>query len=86
MQLGDMEWDLDIDITNESKDKQTALETLNTTLQFVIGLQGRPMTPEEKLLFNKILMLADGVSPLELNQLPRAQLAPAPVGGAAINQ
>lgn len=76
-ELDDMEWDLDIDITGESFDKE-ALTTLNTLLTFFAKKQGQPLTPEEKLVTNKILMLTDAVSPLEISSIPTPPPTPPP--------
>lgn len=76
--LKDLEWDLAIDVTGEAKDKQAVMTTLQTALQTIIGLQGRPMTPEEKFIFNRLLEMA-GSSPLEF---PSNSTQPAPVAPA----
>lgn len=76
--LKDFEWEVEVDITGENKDKQAALETLNTLLQILASKQGVPFTPEEKIVINKVLELTGEVNPLEINQQPVAQ--PAPVG------
>lgn len=64
----DFEWTADIDVTGESKDKLAIADTLNTALVFLANLQGRPMTPDEKLAFDKILSLTGAISPLELSK------------------
>jgi hypothetical protein len=74
--LKDFEWDVEVEITGESSDKQAILTTLNTTLTTIVALQGRPMTPEEKLVFNKILTEAGSVSPVELSNLPAPVVSP----------
>ncbi len=63
----DMEWDLEVEVTNEGGDKNTIMQTLNTAFQTIVAMQGRAMTPEEKLVFNKILTEAGTISPLELS-------------------
>lgn len=80
--LKDLEWNLDIDVTGESKDIQSAMATLSTVFQTIAGLQGQPMSPELKMVFDKILSLTGSVSPLELFQLPKPHIMPqmAPVG------
>ncbi len=65
----DLEWDVEVEITGESSDKQAVMTTLNTMLATLSRLQGRPMSPEEKFVFNKILTEAGSVSPIELSQL-----------------
>lgn len=63
----DLEWELEIDITGEQKDNQSDMATLTTVFQTVAGLNGVPMSPEVKMLFNKILMKTGTVSPVEIN-------------------
>ena len=65
--LKDLEWNLEVGITNESTDKLTLLTSLNTTLQTIASLAGRQMTPDERLVFNKIMNTAGAVSPIELS-------------------
>ena len=82
-QLKDFEWDFDIDVTGESKDTQGALATLSTALQIIAGLQGQPMSPEMKVIFDKILSLTGTLSPLEISQLPKHAPAPTPMAPIA---
>lgn len=65
----DLEWEVEVEVTGESSDKQAALTTLNTTLQIIMAKGGQPMNPEEKLIFNKILALTGEVSPLEFSNM-----------------
>jgi len=66
--LKDFEWQVEVDPTQESEDVNEALTTLSSTLQTVVGLAGRPMTPDERLIFNQIMEKAGSVSPLQLTQ------------------
>ena len=68
----DFEWTADVETTGESSDKQTILTNLNTMFQNLVRLNGRPMTAEEKLSFNKILDTAGSVSPLEMAEMKSA--------------
>jgi hypothetical protein len=45
---------------------------------FFVKKQGQPLTPEEKMVLNKTLMLSGTVSPLELSSLPAPTPAPVP--------
>ncbi len=74
----DLQWDVEVEITGESSDKQAALTTLNTTLQIIMAKQGQPMTPDEKLVFNKILALTGEISALEV-QNSQNEPMPAPL-------
>src|SRR3990167_3670745 len=65
--IKDIEWELDIDIAGESKEKQAILATLDNTFRTIVSLAGRPMTTDERMLFDKIMNEAGVVSPLELS-------------------
>jgi hypothetical protein len=75
----DLEWDLDIDVTGEAKDVQGALATLSTVLQTIASNPAVLQDPNAKLVFNKILMMSGGISPIELTNQPAAQPTPMPV-------
>jgi hypothetical protein len=75
-ELKDLEWELEIEVPGESEDTEAALTTLDTTLKTLVALQGRPMTPDERLVFNKILTKTGQVSPAELVGAPPAQPSP----------
>jgi hypothetical protein len=78
----DLEWELEIDITGEQKDNQSDMATLATVFQTVAGLNGQPMSPEVKLLFNKILMKTGTVSPVELADNNQPQKPVNPMAGS----
>ena len=61
-----MEWKIKVDVTNENVDPD-AMVTLNTLLKFIASKQGQPMSNDERLVFNKILMKSGTVSPVELS-------------------
>ena len=78
------------DPTQENEDKESTLATYDTILKFLLGLQGRPMTIDERTVFNKLITLTGNISPLELEnssvqqqvpQLAQGQTAQ-PVGGS----
>lgn len=81
----DLEWNLDIDVTGEGKDFEGNSETFKSILQFLANLQGRPMTPQEEMIFNKMLINTRVVSPLELSftqqSINQPNQVPAMVGG-----
>jgi hypothetical protein len=62
----DLEWKLDMMITNEQIDKQAVYQTYNTMLQTIAQNPMVLQDPNAKLLFNKILLLGN-VSPIELS-------------------
>lgn len=63
----DLDWDLELDVTGESKDVQATMATLNTALTFVASLQGRPMSDDERFMFNELLKVSGTISPLQLS-------------------
>src|ERR1035437_42706 len=62
----DLEWDIEVDITGENTPDKDDLMTLNTVLQTIATNPRVLSDPNAKLIFNKILGIAGGVSPLEL--------------------
>lgn len=90
----DLEWDLEIDVTGESKDVQEALTTIDKALQLIVN----PLFGQNKkaqFLVSKALELSGSLSPVELSSFdslpspvpvqnaPAGQNAPAPVAPAA---
>jgi hypothetical protein len=65
----DSDDEVEVSVTDENQDAD-AMTTLNTLLMFFVKKQGQPLTPEEKMVLNKTLMLSGTVSPLELSSLP----------------
>lgn len=82
-QLKDLEWDLEIDITGESKNIQEVLTTVNTALQIMMN-PGYMQNPDAQKLVSKALELSGTLSPLELSSLSSTikpvQQTPTPVG------
>ena len=64
--MKDLEWDLEIDVTGEAKDIQGTMATLTTVLQTIAGNPMILQDPNAKLVFNRILSLSGGISPLEI--------------------
>lgn len=81
----DLEWKLDFDVTGENKDTQGALATLTTVLQTISTNPAVLQDPNVKLVFSKILNLAGGISPIEI-QTTQAQPVPQmpAMAGAAV--
>lgn len=85
--LKDFEWNVEVDVTQESEDIQDALTTLQSTFQTIVSLAGRPMTADEKLVFNQIMEKAGTVSPLQLSQgKTMDNQMPSPAGGSRTAQ
>lgn len=76
----DFEWDADINITGESEDKKTIIDTLFNALQTVAQNPGILQNPVTKMLFMRLLEASDVVSPLEIDA---ASTQPTPTSNAA---
>jgi len=74
-ELEGFEWDVEVEVTGESSDKQAGLETMTTVLQSIASNPGVLQDPNMKMLFNKILTLTGEVSPIELQQVSSAPAA-----------
>ncbi len=91
-ELDGFEWDVEVEVTNETTDKEARLTTLTTLFQIIVGKQGQPMSPDEKTIFHKILREAGEVSPIELQTEPQPQpqqVIPSqsnPMGALPVNQ
>lgn len=75
----DMELTLEVNVTGENRDIQGALATLTTVLQTMVSNPMMMQDPNAKMVFNKILNLAGGVSPAELGAV-QEQPMPAMAG------
>lgn len=64
--LDGIEWDLEVEITNETVDKQAVFDTLTTLFQVIAQSGGQPMSPEARLVFNKILEETGRLSAIEV--------------------
>lgn len=65
--LKDLEWDIEVEVTNETTDKEAMMTTLTTVLQSIAGNPAVLQDPNMKMLFNKILVATGEVSPIELS-------------------
>jgi hypothetical protein len=83
--LKDLEWDVEVEVTDEAVDKQAVMTTLTTVLQ---TLATNPMVlqdPNMKMIFNRILEETGAISTLELANVPAPQMQqPTPVGGSNV--
>jgi len=57
------------DPTDEKTDTQALMATYDTALKFILGLQGRKMTPVEEYLFNGLIAQTGYLSPVQLSSL-----------------
>lgn len=72
----DLEWDLEIDITNEQKDNQADMATLSTIFQTVATNPTALQDENVKMIFNKILLKTGTVSPIELSEIKSNPVSP----------
>lgn len=84
--MKDLEWDLDIDVGNESRDTQQAMATYDTFLKFIMGLQGRQMTADEKMAMGKLLNMTGHISPIEMSSIKTQPSQPTPMQVPAMAQ
>lgn len=87
----DFEMEVEVDPTHESEEVVEALTSLATTFQTIASLGGRPMSTDERLVFNTLMEKAGTISPLQLSNAQsqaQAQVQPqvqtqAPIGGSS---
>lgn len=70
--IGDLEWDLEVEVTGESSDKQTLFTTLNTALATVAN-PNYQNNPTAQMIIGKILSATGQVSPLEIATMQSSQ-------------
>ena len=75
--LKDLEWELDVGVTNEQVDKIVMATTLTNMLQ-TLAQPGIQQNPVAMLAIKKIMNLVGGISPVELSQIPSTPM-PSPV-------
>lgn len=68
-QFKDLEWELIIDVTDESNDTKAALATLNTALQTIVN-PAFAQNKKAQAVVGKILELTGAMSPVEYNAIP----------------
>ena len=72
-------WDnVRVEITNENKDKQAVMASLTSIFQTIVGMQGRPMTPDERMVFNAVLNETSVLSPLQMSSSSASPMPPTP--------
>lgn len=83
----DIEWDVEVEITNEQGDKEAILTTLSTVFQTLANPNTVAVlqTPQGKHVFNKILETAGGISPVELQAMNTPTSQPQAVATATAN-
>lgn len=84
--LAELEWEVEVEVTDEAVDKQAVMTTLTTVLQ---TLATNPMIlqdPNMKMVFNRILEETGAISTLELANVPAPQPQLAPAGGGSTTE
>lgn len=68
----DLEWEVEVDVTQEASNPKDDLVTLSTVFQTIADPVKRTVlqTPDGKMLFNAILRMAATVSPAQMTDLP----------------
>lgn len=70
----DLEWEVEVEVTNEQSNKEAVLATLTTIMQTIGANPSVLNDPNMKFIFNKILETTGAISSIELAQNP----APSP--------
>ena len=70
--LKDFVYEAEVEVSGEETDKKAVLQTLSTVLQTIAGNPNILQDPNARLIFNKVLEIAGGVSSIELNQVENA--------------
>lgn len=84
--LKDLEWEVEVDPSQEAEDREAIMTTLTTVLKTIAMNPAILQDPNMKMLFNKILEQTNAVSPLELSNTPPPtppQPQPQPAGAPA---
>lgn len=81
--LKDIEWEVEVEVTNEGTDKKATLQTLTTVLQTIASNPAVLQDPNMKMIFNKILEETGTLSAIQLS-LPKPTPQPTPQGGGGI--
>lgn len=71
----DLEWELEVEVTGESSDKNTMLTTLSTALQAITN-PAYANNPQAQLVISKILSATNVISPIEMASMPPPQPVP----------
>lgn len=85
-----LEWEVEVEVTNEQSDKEAVMTTLTTVLQTIATNPAILKDPNMRMLFNKILETTGQISPIEITEaqsLPTPAIAPAtPTSSSQMNQ
>jgi hypothetical protein len=73
----DLEWEVEVEVTNEQSNKDAVLTSLTTIFHDIVSNPQVLNDPNAKFLFGKILEATGSVSAIELNAPKPVQQAPA---------
>jgi hypothetical protein len=69
--LKDLEWEFEIDVTQEQRDLQLVMQTLDTALKYITSATPEQLAdPNFKLVFNEILRATSVISPIQIDSTP----------------
>lgn len=68
-QLKDLEWNLEVEVTEETKNVQEALTTLNTALKLVLT-PGFEQNKKAQMIVGRVLEMTGAMSPIEYAAIP----------------
>lgn len=75
--FADLDWDVEVEVTNEQSDKDAVLTTLTTILQTIATNPAVLNDPNARIIFNKILQATGELNPVELTD-PAKPATPVP--------
>ena len=75
----DLDWELELDITGESENVQEKMASLNTALTFLVNKQGQPLTQEESVVFQELLLASGSITPLKLSTFSSKPVVSQPI-------
>lgn len=91
--LEGLEWEVEVEVTNETTDKEAVMTTLTTLMQTIAANPAVLSDPTARMLFNKILTATGQVSPAEIpapaeasSPSPAESMAPAPQEAQPLSQ
>lgn len=85
-QLKDLEWNLEVEVTEETKNVQEALTTLNTALKLVLT-PGFEQNKKAQMIVGRVLEMTGAMSPIEYAAIPSDTQQKTPnVDPGAINE
>jgi hypothetical protein len=72
----DLEWELEVEVTDETGNKEVTLTTLDSVFKTLVSMNGQPMSDEQKFVFNQILETTGKISPMQMQSKPQPVQTP----------